>query len=69
MSPSHRLPEGAAQTALTLDLTRNVFQINTANATDVPAFRKKLRQDQVLAFLGTQPICLVTMETYPGAHH
>ena len=52
-----------------LDLAKNVFQAHGADAAGTPVFRKKLRRDQVLAFLSGQPPCLVAMEACPGAHH
>ena len=52
-----------------LDLAKNVFQAHGADAAGAPLFRKKLRRDQVLAFLAAQPPCVVAMEACPGAHH
>ena len=52
-----------------LDLAKNVFHAHGADAAGAPVFRKKLRRDQVLAFLGAQPPCRVAMEACPGAHH
>ena len=52
-----------------LDLAKNVFQAHGADAAGSPVFRKKLRRDQVLAFLAAQPPCRVAMEACPGAHH
>lgn len=52
-----------------LDLAKNVFQADGADAAGVPVFRKKLRRDQVLVFLAAPPPCVVAMEACPGAHH
>ncbi|CAO4185084.1 Transposase IS110-like N-terminal domain-containing protein [Methylorubrum extorquens] len=52
-----------------LDLAKNVFQAHGADAAGAPVFRKKLRRDQVLAFLAAQPPCVVAMGACPGAHH
>jgi transposase len=52
-----------------LDLAKNVFHAHGADAAGAPVFRKKLRRDQVLAFLAAQPPCRVAMEACPGAHH
>lgn len=51
-----------------LDLTKNVFQVHGADASGLGVLRKKLRRDQVLAFFGHLPPCLVAMEACGGAH-
>ena len=56
-------------TTIGLDLAKNVFQAHGADAAGVPVFRRKLRRDQVLAFLATQPPCVVAIEACPGAHY
>lgn len=52
-----------------LDLAKNVFQAHGASTTGAVVFRKKLRRDKVLAFLATQPSCLVAMEACASAHY
>ncbi|MDQ0475012.1 IS110 family transposase [Labrys wisconsinensis] len=52
-----------------LDLAKNVFQAHGANANGTPAFRRKLRRDQVLAFFAGHPLRVVAMEACPGAHY
>ena len=52
-----------------LDLAKSVFQAHGADATGAAVLRKKLRRDQVLAFLTAQAPCVVAMEACPGAHH
>ena len=51
-----------------LDLAKNVFQAHGADASGRAVLRKKLRRDQVLAFLGQLPPCVVAMEACGGAH-
>ncbi|RBP77898.1 hypothetical protein DFO80_1534 [Rhodobacter sp. 140A] len=51
-----------------LDLAKNVFQVHGADATGRAVLRKKLRRDQVLAFFGQLPACVVAMEACGGAH-
>ena len=48
-----------------LDLAKNVFHAHGADAAGAPVFRKKLRRDQVLAFLVAQPPCRIAMEACP----
>ncbi|MBS3979680.1 MAG: transposase, partial [Rhodobacteraceae bacterium] len=45
-----------------LDLAKNVFQVHGADGSGQAALRKKLRRDQVLAFFGQMPPCVVAME-------
>ena len=52
-----------------LDLAKHVFQAHGASASGAVLFRKKLRREQVLAFLAGQPRCLVAMEACASAHH
>jgi transposase len=51
-----------------LDLAKNVFQAHGADASGRAVLRKKLRRDQVLAFFGQIPACVVAMEACGGAH-
>ena len=51
-----------------LDLAKNVFQVHGADAAGRAVLRKKLRRDQVLAFFGQLPACVVAMEACGGAH-
>ena len=52
-----------------LDLAKHVFQAHGASASGAVLFRKRLRREQVLAFLAGQPRCLVAMEACASAHH
>ena len=51
-----------------LDLAKNVFQLHGVDASGRAVLRNKLRRDQVLAFFGQLPPCLVAMEACGGAH-
>ena len=42
-----------------LDLAKNVFQAHGPDASGRALLRKKLRRDQVLAFFGQLPPCVV----------
>jgi len=49
-------------TTVGLDLAKNVFQVHEADEAGQAVLRKKLRRDQVLAFFGQMPRCVVAME-------
>jgi transposase len=51
-----------------LDLAKNVFQANGADASGRAVLPNKLRRDQVLVFFGQLPTCVVAMEACGGAH-
>ena len=46
-------------TTIGLDLAKNVFQLHGADQSGNAVLRKKLRRDQVLAFLSTLAPCVV----------
>ena len=50
-----------------LDQAKNVFQAHGADAYGRSVLRRKLRRDQVLAFFGQLPPCVLTMEACGGA--
>ena len=52
-----------------LDLAKNVFQVRGADSAGGAVLRKKLRLDQVLAFLSQLQPCVVAMEACGGAHY
>ncbi|UVO30685.1 IS110 family transposase [Bradyrhizobium arachidis] len=52
-----------------LDLAKNVFQMRGADGSGTVLFRKKLRRDQVLKYLATQPTCTVAMEACASSHY
>ena len=45
-----------------LDLAKNVFQAHGADGAGRAVLRKKPRRDQVLAFFGALPPCMVALE-------
>lgn len=51
-----------------LDLAKNVFQAHGADASGRALLRRRLRRDQVLAFFGQLPPCVVAMEACGGSH-
>ncbi len=51
-----------------LDLAKHVFQAHGADNKGAVVFRKKLRRDQLLSFLRTQPNCTLAMEACAGSH-
>lgn len=56
-------------TTVGIDLAKNVFQIHGVDSKGKAILRKRLRRDQVAAFFGNLPACLVGMEACSGAHH
>lgn len=52
-----------------VDLAKQVFQLHGNDRRGHTVFGKQLKRDQVLAFLATQPACLVAMEACGGAHY
>ena len=52
-----------------IDLAKRSFQLHGARADGSVAFRKKLSRGKVLAFLASQPRCVVAMEACASAHY
>lgn len=52
-----------------LDLAKNWFKVQGADAEGKPVFRYKLRRDQLTAFFGELPKTVVGMEACATAHH
>ena len=52
-----------------IDLSKNSFQAHGAYADGSVAFRRKLTRARILAFLSSQPRCLVAMEACASAHY
>jgi len=52
-----------------LDLAKRGFQAHGAMSDGTLVFRKKLSRNQVLAFLSSQPHCIVAMEACARAHY
>ncbi|MGY4183041.1 transposase [Bradyrhizobium sp. USDA 4518] len=51
------------------DRAKNVFQVQGGDPSGSVLFKKKLRRDQVLGFLATQPTCTVAMQACAGGHY
>ena len=52
-----------------IDLAKRSFQLHGARADGSVAFRKKLRREKVLDFLGSQPRCVIATEACASAHY
>ena len=52
-----------------IDLAKRSFQLHGARADGSVAFRKKLSRGKLLAFLASQPRCVVAMEACASAHY
>ena len=52
-----------------IDLAKRSFQLHGARADGSVAFRKTLRRGKLLAFLASQPHCVVAMEACASAHY
>ena len=52
-----------------IDLAKRSFQLHGARADGSVAFRRKLSRGKVLAFLASQPRCVVAMEACASAHY
>ena len=52
-----------------IDLSKRSFQLHGARADGSVAFRKKLSREKVLAFVASQPRCVVAMEACASAHY
>lgn len=55
-------------TIIGIDLAKCAFQFHGAGSNGSVLFRKKLSQDQILAFVAGQPRCVVAMEACATAH-
>ena len=52
-----------------IDIAKHSFQLHGARADGSVAFRRKLSRGRVLAFLASQPRCLVALEACGSAHY
>ena len=57
-----------AASLVAIDLAKNVFHLHGVTADGAAAFRAKLRRNQVLAFMASQPPCRVAMKACATAH-
>jgi len=56
-------------TTLGIDIAKSVFQLHGTNELGKVELKKRLRRDQLLAFMTKLPPCLVGMEACGGAHY
>ncbi len=56
-------------TTLGIDIAKNVFQLHGTNERGKVTLKKRLRRNQLLAFMAKLPPCLVGMEACGGAHY
>lgn len=56
-------------TTLGIDIAKSVFQLHGTNKQGKVVLKKRLRRDQLLAFMQNLPPCLVGMEACGGAHY
>jgi transposase len=56
-------------TTVGIDLAKNVFQVHGVDARGKAVLRRQLRREQLAAFFGNLPPCLVGMEACASAHH
>src|ERR1700744_6067438 len=61
--------EDGMDTMIGVDLAKNVFQIHAASVTGDVLFRKKVRRQQFLQFMASQPSALVVMEAGGSPHY
>jgi transposase len=59
----------AKTSIISIDLAKNVFQVQGNDVRGHKQFGKALKRGQVLPFLASQPQCLVAMEACGGAHY
>ena len=52
-----------------LDIAKHVFQAHGADASGHVVFRKKITRAKLIAFMASQPPCLVALEACGGAHY
>lgn len=52
-----------------IDLGKRSFQLHGAGTDGTAVFRRKLARERLLAFLASQPTCVVAMEACASAHH
>ena len=56
-------------TVIGVDLAKNIFQVHGASRAGEVMFRKKLRRQQFMQFMATQPPALVVLEACGSAHY
>ena len=56
-------------TTVGIDLAKNVFQVHGINTHGKVELKKQLKRDQMAAFFGNLPACLIGIEACGSAHH
>jgi transposase len=56
-------------TTIGLDIAKHVFQVHGVDAHEKVVIRKALRRNQMIAFFGALPSCLIGMEACATAHY
>jgi transposase len=56
-------------TTVGIDLAKHAFQIHAIDERGKAVVRKALKRDQVAAFFGNLPVCLIGMEACGSAHY
>jgi transposase len=56
-------------TIIGIDLAKNVFQLHAEDASGKVAWRKRLRREELVAFLKKQPPALIGMEACGSSHY
>jgi transposase len=56
-------------TVIGVDLAKNIFQVHGASRAGEVMFRKKLRRQQFMQFMATQPPALVVLEACGSTHY
>src|SRR4051795_6255071 len=65
----HRRPSVDQIIRVGMDRSKHVFQLHGVNAAEEPILRKKLRRQDLIAFLGKLPPTVVALEACGGSHH
>ena len=56
-------------TIIGLDLAKNVFQLHAEDRSGTVLWKRRLRREELEAFLRKQPSALIGMEACGSAHH
>src|SRR3984957_17055528 len=66
---NQREPSMTEITRIGVDIAKNVFEVHAVNAQEQVVVRRSLRRNQVLAWFGKLPACLIGMEACGTANH
>src|SRR5215213_10560366 len=64
-----REPPAMSISMMGIDTAKSVFQLHGVDAQGKVQLKRKLRRDELIAFLEQQPRCTVAMEACGAAHH